>query len=186
MIVHWITILASLMLSAITLAMPSVADDGIGESITGKAEILGPDMIAINQQLIFLFGVDAPEERQPCFDEKRKMWNCAVAAGKTLLDLVGDFDVTCMRMAPDWRRRMYGVCTANNKTINEEMVRAGMAMMIREETLDYETAENEARTAPRGLWRGVFDKPWLFRLTVSGQGQPLRKPAKVPPPIKTR
>ncbi|MFP6718565.1 MAG: thermonuclease family protein, partial [Alphaproteobacteria bacterium] len=142
MIVHRITILASLALAAITLAMPSTGNDGIGESITGKAEILGTDMIAINQQLIFLFGVDAPEERQPCFDENGKMWNCAVAAGKTLLDLVGDFDVTCMRMAPDWRRRMYGVCTANNKTINEEMIRAGMAMMIREETLDYESAEN--------------------------------------------
>jgi len=58
--------------------------------------------------------------------------------------------------------------------------------MIREETLDYESAENEARTAPRGLWRGAFDKPWLFRLTVCGQNQPLRKPAKVPAPVSIR
>ena len=59
------------------------------------------------------------------------------------------------------------------------MIRAGMAMMIREETLDYEAAENEARSAPRGIWRGLIEKPWIFRL--SGR-QPLRKSAKVSQP----
>ena len=179
MITQLVSIIATMAFAMILSFSPSVAGDEIGDRIVGKAEILGPDMISINRQLIFLFGVDAPEERQPCFDEDGKRWNCAVAASKTLLDLVGDFEVTCTRMAPDWRRRMYGVCTANNKIINDEMIRAGMAMMIREETLDYEAAENEARSAPRGIWRGLFEKPWIFRL--SGR-QPLRKSAKVSPP----
>ena len=186
MIVHRISVLASLTLGAMSMPAQSQSDDGIGQQIVGKAEVLGPDMIGVDQTLVFLFGVDAPEERQPCADENGKTWNCAVSAGKTLLDLVGDFDVTCVRMAPDWRRHMYGVCTANNKVINEEMIRSGMAMMIREETLDYEAAENEARNAPRGLWRGLFEEPWRYRRRAADTGLPLRRPARVSGPVSTR
>jgi endonuclease YncB( thermonuclease family) len=47
--------------------------------------------------------------------------------------------------------------------IGRRLVSAGWALAYRRYSKDYVAAENEARKAKRGMWRGTFVKPWKWR-----------------------
>lgn len=164
-------------LTALAIAAPNdsrAQDPRYPDRAEGRAQVLGPDVIAIGNHLIQLFGIDAPEERQPCHTPSGETWNCSVAATKTLLDLVGDYEVTCEARMPPRRRRIYAECFVADTNINEAMVQAGMAMVVREETEAYLPAEEAARAEGRGIWQGEMMAPWDFRKTPAGQRQPRR------------
>ena len=43
------------------------------------------------------------------------------------------------------------------------MVRAGMALAVRQQSLDYVAAEDSAKAQNLGVWRSEFDAPWVWR-----------------------
>ena len=43
------------------------------------------------------------------------------------------------------------------------MVAQGWALAYRPESLDYVADEEAARRSGRGLWRGDFEAPWVWR-----------------------
>lgn len=161
-------------LICLTAGVAQAQDSRYPDRVAGKAKVLAPDVIAVGKHLVQLFGVDAPEERQACITHKGNEWNCALAATKTLLDLVGDFDVVCEARMPPRLRRIYAECKVGDTNVNESLVRAGLAMVVRDETEDYVPAEEEARAAQRGIWSGDFMAPWDYRKTPAGARQPLR------------
>ena len=48
--------------------------------------------------------------------------------------------------------------------LNEEMVRAGWAVVYKNKYSDYSAAEAEAKQEKRGMWQGKFMKPQLYRI----------------------
>ena len=61
--------------------------------------------------------------------------------------------------------RIVAVCYLGHQDLNQWMVKEGWALAFRSYSLDYVTAEDEARTAKRGIWRGDFEPPWEWRAT---------------------
>ena len=55
------------------------------------------------------------------------------------------------------------VFSPNGVDIGRRLVSAGWALAYRRYSKDYVAAENEARKARRGMWRGTFVKPWEWR-----------------------
>jgi len=55
------------------------------------------------------------------------------------------------------------VFSPNGVDIGRRLVSAGWALAYRRYSMDYVAAENEARKAKRGMWRGTFVKPWKWR-----------------------
>jgi hypothetical protein len=103
----------------------------------------------------------------------------ACAAGAT-----AGVKVCCEVIEQDRRGRMVArVFSPNGADIGRRLVSAGWALGYRRYSKDYVDAENEARKARHGIWRGTFEKPRAWRasspprrtqapvLVVSGSGR---------------
>lgn len=144
-----------------------------GDVISGAGRAIDADIVAIGDQRIILWGLDAPERSQTCGSDNGT-YSCYDDAIREAEELANNGEMSCTLMGdrPDPFGRWYGVCTAGGKEINAELVRAGLALAYRDQSEDYVAAEDEAKAAKLGLWRdGVtFVKPWQWRRTQNPGG----------------
>ncbi len=106
---------------------------------------------------IRLHGIDCPEKRQ-AFGNRAKQFTSTLVFGKTVTVQVMDRD--------RYGRTVGEVLLPDGRSLNHELVRAGLAWMYRRYTNDQSLSdlEEEARVARRGLWaepRAV--PPWEWR-----------------------
>lgn len=149
-----------------TLTSTALAQEQRVYEVSGPARLLDADVLVVAETHppIRLYGVDAPEKEQECYLDD-KPWACNAVAERTMLLLIEHYDVTCRQVKDTNRRRrgkVFAVCTAGGKDLAEEMVRAGMAVAFREQSLDYVEAEEEAKAAKAGMWGGQFLMPWKW------------------------
>lgn len=125
------------------------------------------------QYRIRLEGIDAPESHQ-AFGTQSK---------KNLSDMVFDREVTVVYQKTDQYGRLVGKITVDGKDINLEQVQAGMAWHYKEYQREqapedrelYAKAEDEARSARRGLWRDPDPvEPSAFRKEAKRERQDAR------------
>ena len=148
----------------VALTVPALGQEQKIYEVSGPARPLDADVLVVAETHppIRLYGIDAPEKLQPCWLDD-KPWACNAVATRTLLLLIEHHEVTCRQVKDDNRRRrgkIYAVCTAGGKDLAEEMVRAGMAVAFREQSMNYVEAEAEASAAKVGIWAGKFLPPW--------------------------
>jgi len=136
----------------------------------GAAEVTGPATLSLAGKRILLWGIDAPVRGQPCY-AGNKTWDCATASAKTLLNLVGDQEITCEARRVDRYGRVFAVCKAGEADVNRALVEAGMAVALPNETADYVAAEAEAKAKGIGVWRGPFTAPADYREMLAGHPQ---------------
>ena len=112
-----------------------------------------------------LFGIDAPELKQKCFELGGKEWLCGRAAKTALTKLLKGGDVACEIQNKDRYGRAIAKCSANGvPDLSEAMVRKGYAIDLGRKTgYAYASAESEARAENRGIWRGTFQRPSQWR-----------------------
>ncbi len=110
---------------------------------------------------IRLHGIDCPEKRQ-AFGNRAKQFTSKLVFGKT---------VTVQALDRDRYGRTVGVVLLpDGRSLNHELVRAGLAWMYRRYTNDQSLSdlEEEARVARRGLWAlnqvgGMRARGWRSR-----------------------
>jgi endonuclease YncB( thermonuclease family) len=134
-----------------------------GGEIAGVASVVDPDTIEIHGQRIRLHGIDAPEGGQTCLDAAGRNWRCGQRAALALQDLIGRRTVTCDERDVDRYGRIVGRCLVGDLDINEWLVAQGLALAYRHYSRDYVAAEDQARSAGRGMWAGSFEPPWEWR-----------------------
>ena len=138
------------------------------QTLTGRVvRIADGDTITVldatnTQHRIRLQGIDAPESHQ-AFGTQSK---------KNLSDMVFDKDVTAVCDKTDQYGRLVCKILLNDKDVNLEQVKAGMAWHYKEYQREqsaedrelYARAEDEARNARRGLWTDADPiEPSAFR-----------------------
>ncbi len=136
----------------------------------GAAEVTGPAMLRLEGKRILLWGVDAPVRGQPCHAGDKK-WDCATASAKTLLNIVGNQEISCQTRRVDQFGRVFAVCKAGEIDVNRALVEAGMAVALPKETIDYVAAEAAAKDKGIGVWRGPFMAPADYREMQTGHPQ---------------
>lgn len=144
------------------------APTAMPREIAGRATVIDGDTLAIAGQhaRIRLFGIDAPESTQPCFNGQGRRYDCGSRATAFLSQLVGrGGDVVCRPLDVDSYQRLVAECdTAAGISLNREMVRAGWAIdYVRYSGGRYSVEQRGARIARRGLWAGTFDAPAEWR-----------------------
>ena len=134
-------------------AFPVLADD-----ITGKPRIIDGDTVEIAGERIRLYGIDALELRQTCWD-KRGEFPCGERA-RFMLELdTKNQEVVCVPRGKDRYGRTLAVCHAGGVDLGWDMVRLGWALAYRRYSMDYVADEKTAKVARKGLWRGEFVPP---------------------------
>jgi endonuclease YncB( thermonuclease family) len=149
----------NLLAIAVTLLAtgPALAD------VTGRASVLGGDVLSINDQQFRLFGIDSVELNQFCYVDG-KLWACGPVAIRTLEVQVALEPVTCSETGePASELGVWAVCTVGGRDLSETLVRMGMAVANRDQSTDYVAAEEAAKAEGVGIWQGNFIAPWVFR-----------------------
>ena len=157
---------APLTVADVEMPPPTLIADG---SIVGRASVIDGDTIEIRGKRIRLHGIDAPESRQLCEDAGGRSYRCGQAAALFLADALGADTVRCDGRDVDRWDRIIAECFArvggiDEVNVNEMMVHSGHALAYRRYTNDYINAEERAKAEGRGVWAGVFQPPWEWRL----------------------
>ena len=126
----------------------------------GAAVVNDGDTITIAGEKIRLRGIDAPEYSQTCMRAGIK-YACGREAREALRKLIGGQPVACAGWQRDRYGRLLGECQAGQTDLNRSLVEQGWAVAFG----GYETEEDSARRAGRGLWAGDFDRPRQWRDT---------------------
>ena len=133
--------------------------------IVGNPRIIDGDSIEINGQRIRLYGIDAPEAAQECV-VANKRWPCGRNASLALSSVIGNNLVACQERDKDRYGRIIAVCNiagSQGFDVNAIMVSQGWALAYRRFSTDYVKDEMEAQRARKGIWKGEFIYPWIWR-----------------------
>jgi endonuclease YncB( thermonuclease family) len=133
------------------------------EILSGTANGLDEDSIAIGGERVRLWGIDAPDLAQTC-TRGGKPWACGRDSARALERLIGGKTVRCLVIVRDKMRRLVvGDCTLGGESLSRWMIVNGYAIMNTRQTDAYAKEEAEAREAKRGIWSSTFEPPWEWR-----------------------
>jgi endonuclease YncB( thermonuclease family) len=123
------------------------------------------DSFEIGGKRLRLDGIDAPEYRQTCSDAKGLSWECGKAARAHLEKLLREPGLICEHEAADRYGRALASCrNATVADIAAVQVSEGFATSHEYYGIrDYGDEEDAAREAKRGIWRGKFTPPEVWR-----------------------
>jgi endonuclease YncB( thermonuclease family) len=125
----------------------------------------------VAEQLIRLHGIDAPELDRPFWWQGQKLMGGMMALA-ALEVLTSGVKVGCEVVERDRHGRIVAkVFAPGGVDVSRRLVSAGWALAYRRYSTDYIGAEDEAREAKRGMWRGSFIKPWVWRASSQGTRQ---------------
>lgn len=146
----------------------TLAPAAMSREIVGRATVIDGDTLAIAGQhaRIRLFGIDAPESTQPCFNGQGRRYPCGSRATAFLSQLIGrGGNVVCRPLDVDSYQRLVAECdTTASISLNREMVRAGWAIdYVQYSGGRYSVEQRDAQIARRGLWVGSFEAPAQWR-----------------------
>ncbi len=135
------------------------------KNFVGKASVIDGDSLKVGNREVRLFGIDAPEYHQNCFDEKNKEYACGQASRDFLVDLAQKREVKCIYAEKDKYERFLGKCFVGNIYINEELIKNGMAVIYNFTESDdkMDELESEAKKQKIGIWQGAFQLPKDYR-----------------------
>jgi endonuclease YncB( thermonuclease family) len=135
------------------------------KKFSGKASVIDGDSIKVGKNEVRLFGLDAPEYKQNCFDEKNQEYACGLMSRAFLVSLAHKKEVKCIYAKKDKYDRFLGKCFVGEISINEELVKNGMAVIYNftESDEKMDALEIEAKKQKLGIWRGAFQMPKEYR-----------------------
>lgn len=131
--------------------------------VRGTVAIQDGDTLTLSGQKFRLFGVDAPELKQTCYDAAGKEWPCGIKAREYLQWLAQGKTVICQPVDGDKYGREVGICFADGSDMNQAMARAGMAVAYYTYSPRYAVSEWLARLDRIGIWQGDFTPPEQWR-----------------------
>jgi endonuclease YncB( thermonuclease family) len=149
-------------LALVCLTSPALAQP----ALVGRATVIDGDTIEIQGERIRLNGIDAPESKQLCQNEKGGTYRCGAMAARALDDFLAVSRPTrCEFVEGDRYGRFVGDCLrADGASVARYMVRSGFALDYRQHSKGkYAVDEEKARRGKRGLWIGEFTPRWEWR-----------------------
>ncbi|EAR22959.1 thermonuclease family protein [Nitrococcus mobilis] len=133
------------------------------ETLAGIPLVVDGDTLEIQGERIRLYGIDAPERAQPCYDSDGFPWRCGQKAAAALAARIGGQTVRCEGNERDRAGHRIAVCHLQGQDLNAWMVRWGWAPAYRCCSRAYLAEEWQAKAAGVGIWSGSFVMPWRWR-----------------------
>ena len=139
-----------------------------------KVIITDGDSIKIGKQKIRLFGIDAPELKQICYNQSEVPYACGHEAKGILQMIIKNKKflnhnkkyIYCYYSKRDKYNRILGECFLGKDgkyNINEWMVGLGHAVAYLKYSKKYSDWQESAKVNNMGLWSGTFEMPEEWR-----------------------
>ena len=136
---------------------------GCSPALSNDLFVRDGDSFALNDQEIRLWGIDAPEYHQVCFQNDKPI-PCGKYARQRLENLLTDKDINCKRVNTDRYKRTIARCYVEGVDVAAEMVLAGFAFdYLRYSNGAYSNQQKAAKNECRGLWSMKFEWPWEYK-----------------------
>lgn len=129
------------MVVSLQLGTPSVN----AESFFGRVLVLDGDTILMREQRIRLYGIDAPESRQSCWDKSDEIYRCGQISTDQMISYTNGKIVYCEVTDTDRYGRLVAKCSVDGENLSERLVREGWALAHRRR----EIIEDEASVIRR-------------------------------------
>jgi endonuclease YncB( thermonuclease family) len=156
------------LLMLLSLWSPALASD-----LIGQASVIDGDTLEIHGTRIRLWGIDAPESTQLCRGEDSLRYQCGAQAANDLDAFIARRPISCVPMNLDQYGRTVATCSAGGVDLGEWLVSSGLALDWPHFSKGrYEAAQHNAERAGRGIWKGSYVEPWLYRACIRANGSP--------------
>ena len=157
----------------ICLVLLLTSDSAYSGDLAGQASIIDGDTLEIHGTRIRLWGIDAPESTQLCRGDDSLQYRCGAKAANDLDAFIARRPVNCIPMDLDQYGRTVATCSAGGADLGEWLVRGGLALDWPQFSKGrYDAAQRGAERAGRGIWRGSYVEPWLYRACIRASGNP--------------
>ena len=155
------------------LTLMALCSPASGSDLIGQASVIDGDTLEIHGTRIRLWGIDAPESTQVCRGEDSLQYRCGAQAANDLDAFIARRPVSCMPMNLDQYGRTVATCSVDNSDLGQWLVDNGLALdWPRFSKRRYEAAQHNAERAGRGIWKGSYVEPWLYRACIRASGNP--------------
>jgi endonuclease YncB( thermonuclease family) len=131
--------------------------------------VIDGDTLVIEGRLVQLAGIDAPELGQRCFNQG-KSWRCGLEAALALRKLISFGDVIC-ETDKSKPQSAQASCSVADKDLATTLLQQGYAVALPEASSPLQAAQNSAKEAKFGIWRGDFVAPASWRDGVRLPGE---------------
>lgn len=135
----------------------SAAAQDATAQLSGKALVIDGDTIQVDEDIVDLFGIDAPELGQLC-GRGSKRERCGLNAALRLKQIIEGKIVKCRDFGakPNSQTMM---CAVDNRDLSEMQLSAGQAIATEDAIFLYLHAEANAKKSRIGIWRSDFVQP---------------------------
>jgi endonuclease YncB( thermonuclease family) len=158
-------------LAALTLLLLSSA--ALADDSTGQASVIDGDTLEIHGTRIRLWGIDAPESSQLCRGDDSLPYRCGAQAANDLDAFIAGRPINCVPLSLDPYGRTVATCSVRGADLGEWLVRNGLALDWPQYSKGkYGAAQLEAERAGKGIRKGSYVEPWLYRACIRANGRP--------------
>ncbi len=155
------------------LVIVGLTGKAAADDLIGQASIIDGDTLEIHGTRIRLWGIDAPESSQLCRGEDSLQYRCGAKAANDLAAFIAGRPVTCIPISLDRYRRTVATCSVDGIDLGKWLVSSGLALDWPQYSRGkYDTAQQQAEHAGRGIWTGSYVDPWLYRGCIRASGRP--------------
>ncbi|MGY4412449.1 endonuclease YncB(thermonuclease family) [Bradyrhizobium sp. LB7.1] len=156
--------------TSVALILAILSSVALAGDFVGQASVIDGDTLEIHGVRIRFWGIDAPESSQLCRGEDSLQYRCGAQAANGLDD---GRPVNCVPVSLDPYGRTVATCSVAGRDLAEWLVRSGLALDWPQYSKGrYHEAQREAERTGRGLWKGSYVEPWLYRACIRASGKP--------------
>lgn len=132
---------------------------GLSSAVAFGQTVTDGDTLRIDHKTYRLFGIDAPESAQVCFDG----WPAGRLAATKLQELIAGRPIQCQARDTDRYGRAIAVCFVDGQDVGALLVRDGYAWAFTRYSSDYQGAEALAKKEKRGVHAHACQPAWEWR-----------------------
>jgi len=150
-----------------------LSSGALADNYVGQASVIDGDTLEIHGTHIRLWGIDALESSQLCRGEDSSQYRCGAQTANDLSTYIARRPVNCVPLSLDRYGRTVATCSVDGADLGEWLVRNGLALdWLQYSKARYNGAQRDAERAGRGIRKGSYVKPWLYRACIRRSGKP--------------
>jgi len=139
------------------IAGPALAD------FSGTIRVIDGDTFQVGETRVRLFGIDAPENGQPCTDARGRNIDCGDWVTDQVAAMYDGRTGTCSEIEKDRYGRSVATCVVHGQDVGAQIVSEGLAWAFLRYSDAYALDEKAAAVAERGVWSFEIDVPAIYR-----------------------